>query len=233
MAVSPTEPPALESREGLKREHASAIDIHAPSDPDWHQRGVVGVLRAIAGFVSTCVLALAAVLLVVFILTNVIFGYEVAIEKSDSQAPMFHAGDIIIQKRIPVAEAKVDDIITFKEPKTRRLLTHRLLVMVPRRLDPKDPKSPIFKYEMRTKGDASGDWDVPWSIRANGEVGRYIVSLPKAGYALKFIQQPLFLGMAGAIFLMAVVWLFYLWFRPAEPEELARARARETQIDSR
>ena len=54
-------------------------------------------------------------------------GYQTFTILSGSMEPAISTGDLVFDERISAADAGVGDVITFPEPGTRRLITHRLV----------------------------------------------------------------------------------------------------------
>ena len=106
-------------------------------------------------------------------------GYKLLVDYSDSMQPAIAAGDVLLTRMEPVANAHVGDIITFQDPQQEgKLLTHRV---VSRRLGP-------TAYGFVTRGDANTGVE-RWSIAADGRVGRYVARLPRAGYVVAEITR--------------------------------------------
>jgi signal peptidase len=92
--------------------------------------------------------------------------------------PAISTGDLVVDARISPTEARVGDVITFPEPRSRRLITHRLV----------HKRIAGGQAHMRTRGDANNAPE-RWSIRANGEIGRVEAAIPKGGYLAAFVNE--------------------------------------------
>jgi signal peptidase I len=130
-------------------------------------------------------------------------GYSVLVDHSDSMAPAIRTGDLLVTKVIPPRKAHVGDVVTFNSPDGGRLITHRV---VERRLHPGG------RWAFVTRGDANTGVE-RWGVDAEGTVGRVSVRLPKAGYAVGWIGQPIVLfllvgasGLALAVLLARRIW---------------------------
>lgn len=108
-------------------------------------------------------------------------GYRVLVDHSDSMAPAIRAGDVLITKVVPPRKAKVGDVVSFHSPIGGRFLTHRV---VSRRLEPGG------RWSFVTRGDANTGVE-RWGVEADGRIGRVSTRLPKAGYAMAWLGQPL------------------------------------------
>ena len=171
------------------------------------------LLRPVAATLLWLVLGAVCVSLLAIGLAR-LAGYETYTVLSGSMEPAISTGDLVVDERITAADARVGDVITFPEPGTQRLVTHRLVhkrVAGPR-------------AHMRTRGDAN---DAPerWSAPADGEVGRVALVVPKGGYVAAYVNQraaQLLLVVIPAV-LLGVLMLIRIWApRPREPEGHAR-----------
>jgi signal peptidase I len=98
---------------------------------------------------------------------------------SGSMEPAIHTGDVIVDRKIPAANAKVGDVITFRDPENRqRLKTHRVYGM--RIMD--------GTVHFTTKGDANNNVE-KWQVPATGEVGRVGYRLWRLGYVTHWITS--------------------------------------------
>ncbi len=107
-------------------------------------------------------------------------GYHSLTVLSGSMEPAIGTGDVVLTKPIPPAEARVGDVVTYKEPEAPgRLITHRV-----RSIRLRDRG-----YAFVTKGDAN-DSTERWKVAANGRIGRVTNHAPVLGYALAFMRDP-------------------------------------------
>ncbi len=130
-------------------------------------------------------------------------GYRVLVDHSDSMAPAIRAGDILVTEVVPPRKAKVGDVVSFNSPDGGRLLTHRV---VSRRLDPGG------RWSFVTRGDANSGSE-RWAVDADGTIGRVSKRLPKAGYAMAWLGNPIGRfaliavgGIALAVLLARRIW---------------------------
>jgi signal peptidase I len=140
-------------------------------------------------------------------------GYQTFTILSGSMEPAIATGDLVFDDRISAADARVGDVITFREPGTQRLVTHRLV----------HKRIARERAYMRTRGDANNAPE-RWSIPADGQVGRVAFRIPKGGYASAYVSRrdlQLMLVVLPAL-LLGILELVRIW-RPA-PREARRAR---------
>ena len=141
-------------------------------------------------------------------------GYETFTVLSGSMEPAISTGDLVVDARILAKDAQVGDVITFPEPRTKRLITHRL---EHKRIDGS-------QAHMRTRGDANNAPE-RWSIPADGQIGRVVASVPKGGYVAAFANErtaQLLLVVVPAV-LLGLLELIRIW-RPRSPETGGHAR---------
>lgn len=142
-------------------------------------------------------------------------GYETFTVLSGSMEPTISTGDLVVDARIAVMDARIGDVITFPEPHTRRLITHRLM----------HKRISRGWARMRTQGDANNAPE-RWSIPADGQIGRVVMGVPKGGYVATFVKKrgtQLLLVVIPAV-LLGILELIRIW-RPRMPEEPGHARS--------
>ena len=121
-------------------------------------------------------------------------GYRVMIDRSDSMKPAIAAGDLIVNMPVRPKAVAVGDIVTFVD-RTRHdeLVTHRVIRKRVER----------SRVAFVTRGDANTGVE-RWSIDSDATLGRFVFRIPKAGYPMSWVAQPvmrLLLVGAGALFL--------------------------------
>jgi signal peptidase len=100
---------------------------------------------------------------------------------SGSMAPAFQAGDVVVVDQIRSVDARVGDVVSFRDPDDdARLVTHRV-----RRIERSGTRV-LFV----TKGDANTSVE-RWEISEDGTMGRVTYRVPKIGYALYWFRGPL------------------------------------------
>lgn len=131
-------------------------------------------------------------------------GHPVLTVLTGSMQPEVNAGDVVIESRIAPLDAKVGDIVTFRDPEHQeRLITHRV-----RRVQPDGGQ-----VGFTTKGDANNAVET-WRIARDGTIGRVEFRLPKLGYPLAWISggpTRLLLLVVPAV-LLGLLELRRIWF---------------------
>jgi signal peptidase I len=101
---------------------------------------------------------------------------------SGSMTPTLRVGDVVVDERISPADAKVGDVVTFRDPEgSHKLITHRV-----RRLRISRDGTVSFV----TKGDNSNAVQ-HWTVPASGSIGLVRLRIPMLGYAVWWTRQPL------------------------------------------
>ena len=108
------------------------------------------------------------------------FGARSMVVKSGSMTPTIRTGDVVVVRSISPAEAKVGEIVTFKDPDgSDRLLVHRVRAIVDRGA----------RYFFTTQGDANSTRE-HWSVPANGTIGTVVYRVPALGFVAGWITSP-------------------------------------------
>ena len=119
-----------------------------------------------------------AVSLALCLTAPALFGYRTMAVLSGSMEPNLDVGGVVVSKRIPPLDARLGDIVTFKDPgRADKLVSHRLTAMKVR-------GNTVF---MTTRGDAN-DASESWGIPKGGEVGRVEFHVPKLGYLQQWLN---------------------------------------------
>jgi signal peptidase len=138
------------------------------------------------------------------------FGFRSATVMSGSMTPTLNVGDIVIERPIEPAEARIGDVISFTDPQDdERLLTHRV----------RSIKIKGDEFTFTTKGDANNT-EEKWRISSDGSIGRATMTVPKVGYLLGSQRGPWM--RVSFVVIPAVIWAIYelvnIW-RPTKPKE--------------
>jgi signal peptidase I len=120
-------------------------------------------LYAAIGFVAGLLLAIALPLAV---------GGRPLVVLSGSMEPTLATGDIVVVERLRPAEARVGEVVTYRDP-DGRLVTHRV----------RSVRRRGSRFELVTKGDANNASE-RWTIEADGELSRALYRVPLAGRLL-------------------------------------------------
>jgi signal peptidase len=161
-------------------------------------------LVSLAGVLLVSVLAaLAMVLAIATHLSSrsqvTAFGHPLLTVLSGSMAPVIKTGDLIIDDSLGPAQSsrlRRGQIISFEAaPGSTLIITHRIVARV----------VADGKVFYRTKGDANNAPDA--QLRpASDVVGLYVASVPRGGYVLSALHQPLMpilLAVSAALFFLA------------------------------
>ncbi|WP_051291278.1 signal peptidase I [Fictibacillus gelatini] len=122
------------------------------------------------------------------------FGYSPLTVLTNSMHPYIKAGDMVFIKKVEPLEVKVNDVITFKETPTKKLITHRVVKIVNKH----------GKRGFVTKGDNNNVKDSR-IVSENQLVGDLAFKIPKAGLIAKFVSGPI-----GFILLILIPFAGYI-----------------------
>jgi signal peptidase len=140
------------------------------------------------------------------------FGYHSFAVLSGSMEPTISTGDVIVVKTISPLDAKVGDVVSFRDPEdAARLLSHRVTEMHV------SPQGVAFV----TKGDANTGVE-RWQIARNGTIGKIEYHVPKLGYVTNRLGSKFgrLLFIVVPILLLAALELRRLWrTEPKEPTD--------------
>ena len=132
--------------------------------------GLLGTLGILAAF------ALAAVLLVPAAL-----GMQRYVITTGSMADSLDPGSLIFDERVPVADVRVGDVITFRPPTAKRaLVTHRVHAI---------SRDAAGRLSFRTKGDANRVPDAWTFVPRDGMLNRVEAHVPHLGRAYAFLNS--------------------------------------------
>jgi signal peptidase len=166
------------------------------------------ILRwALAGLVGGLMLAIGLATL---------SGYQSLTVMSGSMEPTIGTGDVVMTKPIRPADARVGDVVTYKEPEAPgRLITHRVRGI---RVEGGD-------YIFMTKGDANDSLE-RWKTAANGRIARVTHHAPRVGYLLAVMRDPdkRFWILVVPATLLGLFELARIW-RPARPKAVTDGAA--------
>ncbi|HEX9123628.1 MAG TPA: signal peptidase I [Actinomycetota bacterium] len=132
---------------------------------------------------------------------------------SGSMSPTIQVGDIVVVKQMSALEARVGDVVTFREPSDPgRLITHRV-----RKISVADG---VVSFE--TKGDANTSVE-EWTVASGGSIGVVLYRVPKLGYVLFHVRGPF--GRLLLVVLPALLLGGYELWRIWRPEPTTTAEA--------
>ncbi|MEN8253352.1 MAG: signal peptidase I [Patescibacteria group bacterium] len=107
-------------------------------------------------------------------------GKHLFVVLSGSMEPGIKTGSLILVKETD-KEPEIDDIYTFITPRTKKIVTHRILNKRPA----EDGETLLFS----TKGDNNDGGD-PWVLRKEDFVGKFAYSIPYVGYLVNAAKTP-------------------------------------------
>lgn len=122
--------------------------------------------------------ALAAALLPFVAAT--LAGHRSYTVMSGSMEPAIDTGDVVINQAIRPGEARVGDVVTFKDSsRAGELVTHRVVSRT----------AGEGRVAFVTRGDANTATE-RWSAPAEGRIGRVVVDVPRAGFVAAWLRRP-------------------------------------------
>jgi len=140
-------------------------------------RGATLIVRTVSTFGVWVTIGVGAGVAAVAVVVPATLRLQPLTVMSGSMEPSIHTGDVIVDTKMPAIDARVGDVITFRDPANRdRLKTHRVHRM----------KIEHGTVQFTTKGDANNSVE-KWNIPASGEVGRAEYRLWKLGYVNHWI----------------------------------------------
>jgi signal peptidase I len=123
-------------------------------------RTVLGTLLGVGGG-----LLLAAVL-------PLAFGMRSFTVMSGSMEPAVHTGDVVVAEPIRPLEARIGDLVTFRDPAgSGRMISHRVRAV----------QATGSSVAFVTKGDANNTTE-RWTVSSRGQIGRVTYRLKAVGY---------------------------------------------------
>lgn len=124
-----------------------------------------------------------------------------------SMRPVLEPGGVVVDRLIAPGDARIGDIVTFRDPERDRLVTHRLIGV----------EISGGVAHMTTRGDVN-DVEERWSVALDGEIGRVDYVVPHLGRLHALIGgRQTYLGALIAIVALAAWTLVDLWRTPATP----------------
>ena len=130
---------------------------------------------------------------------------------SGSMRPALDVGDLVVAEVVTAQELRTDDVTSFRDPESGKLITHRV-------------QSVLWRGEIAdviTRGDAN-EVGEGWSIRADGTVGRVVLRVPVLGYLSGVLGTDA--GQIGLVVTAALLglWAMVLIWRPAPTTDRSR-----------
>jgi signal peptidase len=169
--------------------------------------------------VLTWILGIAGAAIALAIAGPLAFGARPYTVLTGSMEPAIAAGDVVVAERVEPSEARVGDIVMFRDPADQeRTITHRV-----RRI-----RRAGDHLWFMTRGDANNHGE-RWRIAADGQLGRVRYTVPAVGQVAVFAGGigPGLLLTVGVLLLVAnELWLIWRPRRdPPSAPEVDRAGA--------
>ncbi len=109
-----------------------------------------------------------------------VFGYRSLTVLSGSMEPTLHTGDVVVVSEISPLDAKIGDVVSFRDPAdSSRLITHRVRSI---------QRSSTY-VEFVSKGDANTSVE-HWKVTQDATIGLVHYRVWRIGYALFYIRGP-------------------------------------------
>jgi signal peptidase len=135
------------------------------------RRALMTVLWLPIGFAVAMLLAAAAPLAL---------GDHSFVVQSGSMTPTIRTGDVVVVEPIEASQARVGDIITFRNPDDNsELLTHRAVAI----------EESGKGLAITTQGDANSGRE-NWKIKPDGDLGHVVYRVPGLGFPVSWIGSP-------------------------------------------
>lgn len=163
------------------------------------------MFKRICNILSSIILVIM-VLIAGILLLPYAFGYQTLAVLSGSMEPAYHVGSIVFVKKVPAAEIKVGDPITFRLSDQGAYATHRVV------------KIDTDKKQFITKGDANNAEDGPTNFE--NLVGRASnISVPWLGYISVNIKTPKGILAATGVVVVIILLSFLPEIFTKKPEK--------------
>lgn len=160
---------------------------------------------ATAGKIALTLLAVFALALTAVVAVPGIVGADGSyVVLSDSMAPAFSTGDVVIVRSVPAEQISVGDVITYHSPAAGSAdrISHRVVGV--------DRGSEETTF--RTRGDMNDQRDA-YPVAESNVIGRVWVAVPVVGYALRFARTSLgtvvLVVLPGIALVVTELWSVY------------------------
>jgi signal peptidase I len=172
--------------------------------------GSPSIPRRVANWIGWAVLV-AGALLALVLAGPIALGDHPHTDLSGSMEPVISPGDVVMDEQIAPWEAKVGDIVTFRDPQEQsKLLTHRVVSI----------RGQGSTLGFVTQGDANNTQE-HWQVPATGQIGRVMYTVPWVGHVAVFARTKLgWMLMIGIpLLLIALEEMFRIWRPRSGPGE--------------
>lgn len=160
---------------------------------------------ATAGKIALTLLAVIALAVTAVVTVPGIVGADGSyVVLSDSMAPAFSTGDVVIVRSVPAEQISVGDVITYHSPAAESVdrISHRVVSV--------DRSSEETTF--RTRGDMNDQRD-EYAVAESNLIGRVWVAIPVVGYALRFARTSLgtvvLVVLPGVALVVTELWSVY------------------------
>ena len=160
----------------------------------------------------------AGLLLVLGVVTSAVAwqqGYRLYIVHTGSMEPTLRSGDAVLDGPVP-STVGPGQVITFRAGSgPESVVTHRV--------------SAVSEGLVHTRGDANRSDDA-WALPRSHLLGATVARLPRAGYVLYFLRQPV--GLASVVTSVAALVLLWGLFFPPEAARTEPEAQQESQQEA-
>lgn len=164
-------------------------------------------LRAVRAFALPAVLGFAVAVFAAGALP-ITLGYHSYVMLTGSMAGTIDPGDVEVVQSISPADAKIGQIVAFRDPlRQDALVSHRVRAI----------QRTGGRIDFITQGDANTGRE-HWSVPVDGTIGRVVYRIPKLGYAVVWLATPI--GKAATLIFPALLLMSLLLrriWRTGEP----------------
>ena len=170
--------------------------------------------------IITALICVSALALALLLGGGRLFGLKTYVVLSGSMEPAFPTGSIIYVRKTDPYGLKMGDVITFRLD-NGSTATHRISSIVQ---DEDDPS----RISFITRGDANMNDDAA-AVEAERVMGVPVLTIPKLGYFVNYIQHPpgLYAAAAAAAFLLLIMLLPELASAVKQEKKGGRKKQRE------
>lgn len=139
-----------------------------------------------AGRTAVTAAAIIAAVIAALMLVPGLIGLDRYVITGGSMSGTFERGALVFERKVPVADLEVGDVITYLPPADSgiaELVTHRIVSI---EANPDGSDAPVF----RTQGDANAAAD-PWTFVLTDAVQpRLVAFVPEAGWVFIALSDP-------------------------------------------
>jgi signal peptidase I len=129
-----------------------------------------------------------------FVLPTSLGGFSIyTVVSGPSMQPTYHTGDLVLAR--PARQYRVGQVVTYAIP-DKKYKGYRVVHRVVER---------TADGHYVTQGDNQAHAD-PWTIGHDDIEGGRVLSIPKAGYLLAYMRNPIYLGLLFGIAVTFVAW---------------------------